>query len=189
MSRNSEKPVTRDSVGEDPGKTPRGAYRSSWKNAVLNCGFAGAGTFVVLGFVLGWKNWTWIYDLIIGGLAFGIYFLRFLFRTPRQIRIDEKGITVVKRKGERIYLPWGEITEAFLGRAEDIWRLSTPDRTLVFSDDGFSAIQWEALKKGVKGCLKREGIPVQTPKKRKGGMQKIEQPTGKGRAGEGRRDE
>ncbi len=188
MSRNSEKPANRDPVKEEPGETPRGAYRSSWKNAALNCGLIGGITFVVLGFILGWKYW--IYDLIIGGLAFGIYFLRFLFRTPRQIRIDEKGITVVKRKGERVYLPWGEITEAFLlGTSEDIWRLSTPDRTLVFSDDGFSVIQWDALTKGVKGCLKREGIPVQTPKKGKGGMRKIKQAIGKGRAGEGRRDE
>ncbi len=135
-------------------------FDSSWLKMCLNGGGVGACVFLVVVLLFGWEVWS--YGAGFGLLAFGYYFSRFLIKTPKRIYVTTEGIRIWKRHGEKIFLPWKELTHASLtGRARDVWRLVGRDGAVLFTDDGFSTVQWESLSEEIKTHLETWKIPFE----------------------------
>ncbi len=146
--------------GQEPAALPEKCFRSSWVNAAVNCGVIGVAMFLIMCLILGWK--TWAYASGCGVFVFGFYFIRYLVRTPKEIRIGENGFTLIKRKGEKTFLPWERIEKVVAGgTCEDLYMLESWDGSIQFSDDGYSVIQWEDLTNELKRIAQARGIPFE----------------------------
>ena len=135
-------------------------YRPTIKNALLNCSLVGIGTFLLTSFILGWDKW--IYTGICGILGFFIYYGRFILMTPREVRVGEEGISITDKSGRKTYIPWKSVKSVMTSRLkEDIWEIHGINRTIIFTDDGFSVLDWEELSNEIKRHLNENGIPFE----------------------------
>ncbi len=146
-------------------------FKTSWKNQILSC--AGVILVVAMG--------TWILATMKGGFSWGkgippfivglatgcmlgllagaLFSLRFISKAPKSVRIDGEGLHILKRNGERIFLPWESVRSASLisqGGHRWIFTTST-DRTSLW-DDGFSNTQWIELSMEIIKHLEEQSI-------------------------------
>ncbi len=132
----------------------------------MNSGLAGVLGFFVMCLILGWEEK--VYAACIGAFIFCFYFARYLWRTPREIRVGERGVTLVRRNGAETSLSWDRIDKVVAGgTCEDIYLLESADGPIRFSDDGYSVTQWEDLTNEIKGIAKTRGIPFEKREYRK----------------------
>lgn len=162
LVRNSETSAAQDG----PAAFSERRFESSWVNAAVNCGLAGVFGFFVMCLILGWEKK--IFAAGVGAFIFCFYSARYLWRTPREIRISERGITLVRRNGTETSLPWDRIEKVVAGgTCEDIYLLESADGPVQFSDDGYSVTRWEDLTNEIKRIAKARGIPFEKREYRK----------------------
>ena len=141
-------------------------FQSSWKEAILKSGLIGLFLFLAMCLILGWK--TWMFALGWSVVVFLIFLGRYLFKTPKELRIGEDGITLIKRNGKRNQAPWAKVKRVVLGGiSQDFWRIETETGHFVFSDDGFSVTEWETITDEIQRIVKARNIPFEKRAKAK----------------------
>ncbi len=134
-------------------------YKPSVKNALINCSLVGIGTFLLTSFILGWDKW--IYTGFCGVFGFLLYYGRFILMKPREVRVGEEGISITDKSGRTTYIPWKSVKSVMTSRLkEDIWQINGINTTIIFTDDGFSVLDWEELSKEIKRHLDKNGIHI-----------------------------
>ncbi len=81
--------------------------------------------------------------------------------TPREVRVGEEGISITDKSGRKTYIPWKSVKSVMTSRLkEDIWEIHGINKTIIFTDDGFSVLDWEELSNDIKRHLKEHGHPI-----------------------------
>ncbi|RLD94145.1 MAG: hypothetical protein DRI93_04360 [Aquificota bacterium] len=146
-------------------------FKTSWKNQILSCAgvilVVALGTWVLAtmkGTLLWGKNRSSIGLGLIAGCMLGLlagtlYSLRSVFKAPKMVKIDEKGLHILKRNGEKVFLPWESVRRASLAsRGGYRWIFITPTDQISLWDDGFSNTQWMALTWEIVEHLEKRNI-------------------------------